>query len=79
MVVKRRREPLIIGSMNFSRAIRAAFEVLRDLAGDASSFLRLSLRSRTAVLRKNHVCPEKPGFSGRGPEGRQRPAHSIDN
>lgn len=39
--------------MSFPRPSRAVFDVFRDLAGDALSLVRLSLRSRAALVAEN--------------------------
>ncbi len=48
--------------MSFLRPIRAAFDVLRGLAGDAPSLVRLSLRSRTALIAENLFLRKQLAF-----------------
>jgi hypothetical protein len=48
--------------MSFLRLIGSALGVLRDLAGDALDLLRLSLRTRTALITENLFLRKQLAF-----------------
>jgi hypothetical protein len=62
MAVGRRSAPSIIGLMSFLSLIRPALGVLRDLTGDVPGLVRLSFRSRTALIAENLFLRKQLAF-----------------
>ena len=62
MDVNPRSALLIIRSMSFLKLIRPLIDVLRDFAGEAPSFVRLALSSRTALIAENLFLRKQLAF-----------------
>ncbi len=54
--------PVIIGSMRFLRLFRSLIGVFLDLAGEAPSLIRVSLRSRAALIAENLFLRKQLAF-----------------